>query len=70
MIENNGLVRNSLTLEATDEMVAAAVLFVQDQCEIQGEAAASNIARGVWDRMIHSAPEGYFGRLLHPVADH
>jgi hypothetical protein len=43
-------------LDATDKMIAAAVLFIQDQCGIQSESAAANIARGVWDRMIESAP--------------
>ena len=58
MIRNNEVGSNAPTLEATDAMIAAAVLFLQDQCEIQSEAAAASIAREVWDRMIGSASSG------------
>lgn len=63
MIENSEVGDNAPALEATDRMVAAAVLFVQDQCEIQSERAAASIVRGVWGRMIENAPSGYPGRL-------
>lgn len=53
-------------IEPTDEMVAAAALFLQDQCEIQSEAAAASIVRGLWDRMIGSAPSEYFGIPQRP----
>lgn len=54
------------SLEPTDEMIAAAVPFLQDQCEIQSEAAAASIARGLWDRMIGSAPSEYFRTCKRP----
>lgn len=55
--------------EATDEMIAAAILFVQDTCDIQSENTAANIARGVWDRMMQNAPLEYHRMRKHDLLD-
>jgi hypothetical protein len=53
-------------LEATDEMVEAAALVIQDSCDIQNAESAARIVRDVWGRMIENAPLEWSERRSHP----
>jgi hypothetical protein len=68
MIENNEVGDNAPALEATDQMVEAAILLIQDRCEIGSAAAAASIVRDIWDRMIENAPSGYLEKLPHQTS--